>query len=94
MVRSRDSSVSMVTRLGLGERVSIPGTGVDFLLHRVQTGSGAHPTSYSMSNRVSSFGVKRPGREADHSPPSGASVKERLELDLHFPIRSHGVLTY
>jgi hypothetical protein len=23
-----------------------------------------------------SLGVKRPGREADHSPPSGAEVKE------------------
>jgi hypothetical protein len=26
------------------------------------------------------LGVKRPGREADHSPPSGAKVKECVEL--------------
>jgi hypothetical protein len=27
-----------------------------------------------------SLGVKQPGREADHSPPSSAEVKERVEL--------------
>jgi len=29
-------------------------------------------------------GVKRPGREADHSPPSSAEVKECIELYLHY----------
>jgi hypothetical protein len=38
--------------------------------HRVQTGSGAQPGSYPMSERVSFSGVKRPERKADHSPPS------------------------
>jgi hypothetical protein len=28
-------------------------------------------------------GIKRPGREADHSPPSSAEVKECVELYLH-----------
>jgi hypothetical protein len=32
-----------------------------------------------------SLGVKRPGREADHSLPSSAEVKERVELYLHSP---------
>jgi hypothetical protein len=32
-----------------------------------------------------SLGVKRPGREADHSPPSNAKVKEWVELYLHSP---------
>jgi len=27
-----------------------------------------------------SLGVKRPGREADHSPPSSAEVKDCVEL--------------
>jgi hypothetical protein len=36
----------------------------------VQTGSEAHQTSYL------SLGVKRPGREADHSPPTSAEVKK------------------
>jgi hypothetical protein len=39
-----------------------------------------------------SLGVKRPGREADHSPPFSAEVKEWVELYLHSPIRLHGVV--
>jgi hypothetical protein len=31
------------------------------------------------------MGVKRPGREADHSPPSSAEVKECVDLYLHSP---------
>jgi hypothetical protein len=38
------------------------------------------------------WGVKRPGREADHSSPSSAEVKECVELYLHSPIRLHGVV--
>jgi len=30
-----------------------------------------------------SLGVKRLGREADHSPPSSAEVKEWVEIYLH-----------
>jgi hypothetical protein len=30
-----------------------------------------------------SLGVKRPGHEADHSPPSSAEVKKCMELYLH-----------
>jgi hypothetical protein len=32
-----------------------------------------------------SLGLKLPEREADHSPPSSAEVKERVELYLHSP---------
>jgi hypothetical protein len=32
-----------------------------------------------------SLGVKRPLREADHSPPSSAEVKKWVELYLHSP---------
>jgi hypothetical protein len=39
-----------------------------------------------------SLGIKRPGHEADHSPPSSAEVKECMELYLHSPIRLHGVV--
>jgi hypothetical protein len=45
------------------------------LFHGVQTDSGAHPTSYSMVTGELSTGTDRPGREAYHSPPSGAKVK-------------------
>jgi len=39
-----------------------------------------------------SLGVKRPGHEADHSPPSSTEVKEWVELYLHSPIRLHRVV--
>jgi hypothetical protein len=56
----------------------------NFSLHyRVQNGSGDHPASYPMSIRALSVGVKRPGSEADHSPPSDAEVKECVELYLN-----------
>jgi hypothetical protein len=38
------------------------------LLHIVQTSSGAHPASYPTGTGGPFPGVKRPGREADHSP--------------------------
>jgi hypothetical protein len=38
----------------------------------VQTGSGAHPASCT----VSTGGKARPGRDADHSPPSSSEVKK------------------
>jgi len=41
--------------------------------------------SYLMGTRGSFTGIKRPGREADHSLPSSAKVKERMELYLHSP---------
>jgi hypothetical protein len=41
----------------------------------VQTGSGAHPASCTMGTRVPfPWGKARPGRDADHSPPSSAEV--------------------
>jgi hypothetical protein len=45
----------------------------------VQTGSGAHPASCTVGTGGSLPGGKaRPGRDADHSPPSSAEVnKER-----------------
>jgi hypothetical protein len=41
---------------------------------------------------VLSLRVERPRREADHSPPSIAEVKEFVKLYLHSPIRLHGVV--
>jgi hypothetical protein len=78
-VKSRDNSVGIALGYGLadrGSRVRFPaGAGNFSLHHNVQNGSGAHPSSYPMGNRGSFRGVKRPGREADHSPPSSAEVK-------------------
>jgi hypothetical protein len=47
----------------------------------VQTGSGAHPDSCTMSTGGPFPGAKaRPGRDADHSPPSSAEVEYEYEL--------------
>jgi hypothetical protein len=73
---SPDSSVGLALGYGLDDREfeSRQGAGNFPLHHRVQTGSGTHQTSYPMSTRGSFPGVKRPGREVDHSP-SSAEVK-------------------
>jgi hypothetical protein len=66
----RDSSVGIATGYGLEDQ------GVKNFLHVVQTRSGVHPTSYPMGKGVLSPGVKRSGRETDHSPPTSAVVKK------------------
>jgi hypothetical protein len=38
------------------------------------------------------LGIRRPGYEADHSPPPSAEVKECVELYFHSTIRFHGVV--
>jgi hypothetical protein len=64
----------------------------DFSFHHSgQKGPGAHAASYPMDTRALSLWVKRPGREADHSP-SRSEVKEWVELYLHSPIRLRGVV--
>jgi hypothetical protein len=94
--KSRDSSVGIALGYGLDDRGSrdrFPaGAGNFSLHHRVQNGSGAHPASYPMGTRGCFLRVKRPGCEADHSPPFLAEVKKCVELYLHSPIRLHGVV--
>jgi hypothetical protein len=79
---TRDSSVGIATRYGLdspgidswwGARFSAP----------VQTGPGAHPASYTMG--TGSFPGVKSGRGMTMAPssPSGAEVKERVELYLY-----------
>jgi hypothetical protein len=136
--------------LAWGSRVRSPmGPGNFSLHHRVQTGSGSHPASYTVSRRgyfsggksgqgvklathlylmprsknawsytsipairlhgvvlsystgttliqwvpgVLSLEVKRPRREADHSPPSSTRVKNAWRYTSTPPIRIHGVV--
>jgi hypothetical protein len=60
-----------------GTRVRFPaGAGNFSLHHRVQTALGPIHTPIQWVPGALSLGVKRPGREADHSPPSSAQVKE------------------
>jgi hypothetical protein len=81
------SSVSIMSDYGLDDRDSIPGRAKDSSPSTcVQTGSGAHPASCPMGTGSLLLGVKRgQGRDADHSPPSSAEVKNEQELYLFSP---------
>jgi hypothetical protein len=67
--------------------------GLETFLHYVQTGSGSHSASYPMGTGASFPGEKRPGSEADHSPPSvPRSKKNAWRYTSTPPIRLHGVV--
>jgi hypothetical protein len=89
--KSGGSLVGTWTGYGLDDRgseVRFPVTAANFpLLHRVQIDSGTHPASYPMSSGRFSPGVKRPGREADHSLTSRDEVKNVWRYTSTLPIR-------
>jgi hypothetical protein len=91
--RSRDSSVVQrwATDWMIGVRVPV-GTAHFSLLHPVQTGAGAHPASYPMGTGSLSLVIKRPGREANHSPPASAGVNNAWIYTSTFPVRLHGMV--
>jgi hypothetical protein len=68
---------------------SSPSRGWEFSLHYdIQTVSGAHPASLLSNGYQELFPwVKRPGREADHSHPSSAEVKNMWSYISTPPIR-------
>jgi hypothetical protein len=73
--------------------VRLPAGAGNFSLgHSFQTGSGAHPASYPTDTGRSFPGVKRPGREADHSLPSSAEVKNAWSYTSTPPIHLHSVV--
>jgi len=84
------SSVSITTGYGLDDRmigIRILAGAENFSFRRcVQNGSGTHTASYPMGTGGSYLGIRRPEREADHSPLSSAEVKECMELYLHSPV--------
>jgi hypothetical protein len=70
--------VGIATGYGHDDRgvgVTSPGRVRNFL-HVVQTGSGVHPASCQRGTGGFSPGVKRPGREGDHSPQTSAEVNK------------------
>jgi hypothetical protein len=79
-IDNRDSLVGIALGYGLddwGSRVRFPARAGNFFLHhRVQNGSGAHPPPTQWIPGTVSLGVKRPGREDNHSPPCSAEVEE------------------
>jgi hypothetical protein len=88
-IKSLDSSVGIALRYGLDDRCSrfrFPVVAGNFSLdHRVQNGSGLTQPPIQWVSGAISLGVKRPGRETDHSPPSSDEVKECVELYFHSP---------
>jgi hypothetical protein len=91
-----DSSVGIVTGYGLDDR----GSGVQFpagagnfsLHHHVQNGSGPPSLLSNGYQGALSLEVKRPEREADHSPPSSAEVKNAWGYTFTLPIQLHGTV--
>jgi hypothetical protein len=94
--KSRDNSDDIALGYGLddrGSRVQFPAGAGDFLfITASRTALGPTQPPIQWVPRALSLGVKRPGREIDHSPPSSAEVKECVELYFHCPIRLHGMV--
>jgi hypothetical protein len=57
------------------------------LRYRVQTGFEAHQSPIQWVPGALSLGVKRPGREADQSPPSSVKVKKGWSYTFTLPTR-------
>jgi hypothetical protein len=78
-IKSRDSSVGIALGYGLDDRVlgfdSRRGLGI--FLFATASGTALGPTQPPLQwiPGALSLGIKGPGREADHSPPSNAEVK-------------------
>jgi hypothetical protein len=89
---NRDSSVGITTGYGLDG-----GGGVDFrqgqdnFFFSIASRTALWPNQPPVQKVLgaASTGVKRQGREADHSPPSSAEIKTEGISPL--PIRLHGV---
>jgi hypothetical protein len=72
---------------------SSPGRGCEFFSSPPRPDQlWAYPSSYRMVTGALSLGVKRLGREADHSPTSNAEVKNVWNYSSTLPVRLHGVL--
>jgi hypothetical protein len=70
------------------DRVAHPGSSLCF-----QTSSEAHPASYPMGPGGTFPGGKaRPGRDANHSPPSRAEIKMRKSSHLSHLVPAQRVL--
>jgi hypothetical protein len=73
------SSVGIALGYGLdgrGSRVRFLAGAGNFSLHHRVPALGPTQPPIQWVPRALSLGVKRPGREADHSPPSSGDVKE------------------
>jgi hypothetical protein len=89
-IARRDSSAAIVKGWAAGVR--FPAEARDFsLFHSFQTDSGAHQAFYPIGTALFSWGIKRPGREADHSAPNNAEDKNGGAIPP-LPMRLHDVV--
>jgi hypothetical protein len=91
-----ESGSSVMSGYGLDDRaieVRSPANGKDFSSNLcLRIGSGAHPVLCTMGTGCPFSGAKvRPGRDADHSPPSSAELENEQELYFLSPKHFHGV---
>jgi hypothetical protein len=61
-------------------------------LRVVHTGSGVYASAYPLDTGNLSPGVKRPGSESNHSPPTSAEVKKTWVNTTTPPTRLYGVV--
>jgi hypothetical protein len=87
--RRRDSVVGIATGRPR-RRSSSPGRVKSFLFSKSSRPAlrSTQPPIQWVAGALSP-GVKRPGSEADHSPPTS---QENVDLYIHSPIRPHGVV--
>jgi len=84
------SSVGIVTDYGLDEPGSNPGGDEILRPPRLALGPTQSPVQ---GYRVYPGGKVRPGRAADHSPPSSAAVMEELSCTSTHPLGHTGPVT-
>jgi hypothetical protein len=93
---NRGSSVGIATGNGLDDRMIgvrfAAGLGILLIITASRPALGPTQPPIQWVPGALSLGVKRPGRKADHSPPTNAEVKECVELYLHSPLRLNGVV--
>jgi hypothetical protein len=75
----------------IGVRI-LAGAGSFSLRCHVHTGCGTQPASFPMCTGALYLGVKRPGRQIDHSPPPRAEVNNAWSYTSTPPLRLHGVV--
>jgi hypothetical protein len=79
------SLVSFVAMIGVLEFDSRRRLGIFLFTTASRTALGPTQPPIQWAPGALFLGVKRPGREAGHSPPSSAEVRECVELYLHSP---------
>jgi hypothetical protein len=92
--RSQDSSVVQCCATVLMIGCSSPSTGWEFSFFTTLSRPALRPTQPPIQSvpGALSLGVKRQGREADHSPPSSAEVKIAWNYTSTPPVRLHDVV--